>query len=121
MLLFRDKNDWLEWQKNHVYDGDEVGKPVEFPCFMYTSVLDWNNRAERANYLHRGNLKKMLAELSGGIDNEVFLDWVNEHEDNFMKFIKLTREYPTVPVLRLLAEVFEPVPELSPLAGRKTQ
>jgi len=118
MLLFKCKDDWMEWKENHVYDGDEVGEPLEFPCFMYASVLDWDAGVERANYLHKRNLEQMLAELSGETDNEVFLDWVNEHEDEFMKFIKLTREYPTVPVLRLLAELFEPVPELPPINER---
>jgi len=47
------------------------------------------------------------------INNKLFLQWGSEHEAEFEELAELLHKYHDEPIMNLLAEMFEPMPELS--------
>jgi len=41
-------------------------------------------------------------------------EWVHEHEEELIEFVRLCKEYPNEPILNIWDEIFEPPTELSP-------
>lgn len=77
MKLLTTQEDFDKWKKEHISSGDTVEQPREFPCYVRTEVKSWNYEEERAIYLYRDDLEKMIEGMApnqeltgGGLDAE---------------------------------------------------
>lgn len=70
IVFLQAKSDYLMWIDEHVFDGDIAEMPIEFPCFVYKSVLNWNYQTEIAVYLYLSDLEYMLKKLGKEIQND---------------------------------------------------
>ena len=70
VVFLQTTSDYLEWKEDRTFDGDIAEWPIEFPCFVYKSVLNWNYQTEIAVYLYLSDIEYMLEKLGKEIQND---------------------------------------------------
>jgi hypothetical protein len=63
MQLLRDRDEFEQWKREHIFEGDTAEDPKEFPCLAATDVVNWRYEEVRAVYVYRDSIDEMLAEL----------------------------------------------------------
>lgn len=60
MRLLENKQDWLAWKSDKIFDGDVALEPIEFPCFVFAKVKNWAYENIEATYLYKDRLREMI-------------------------------------------------------------
>lgn len=70
MILLKNKAAFNKWRKQPAQSNDLISEPLEFPCYVYLTVLSFGYEELQANYLYCYDLYNMTSiikdELSKG-------------------------------------------------------
>jgi hypothetical protein len=64
MKLLKNQQEFEEWKKVNIFDGDVYNNPQEYPCYAKIDVLNWTYKHEKAVYLYLHDIEEMLMSFS---------------------------------------------------------